>query len=269
MKKLRNIIVAICLMLCTVVLASCGGGQLKTEAGVSKKGLKAATKEDYTTFAEGKEFKADGFNSYRVTVTEESEDEKVYQNAIVTTNDKGELTGIAMKYVITEGKNKTTMEIYYTDETMYFHFDNGTDEIKYKIPATNLEETGLDELLSDVVNTVDDEFSFLDLLTIFETAVNSETEGLVIEKAGKGDNVRFHVGASAKGESEDIYVEFKGEQLVGFEMKMVYDGGTMNGAYETFSGSIKFPSFKKYTDPDLKKLGTLLAGLMGGADATE
>lgn len=274
MKKLRNIIVAICLMLCTVVLASCGGGQLSTEAGVSKKGLKAATKEDYTTFAEGKEFKADGFTSYRVTVTEESKEGKVYQNAIVTTNDKGELDGIAMKYVITEGENKITMEIYYTDGTMYLHFDNGTDEIKYKLPADKIEEAGLGELFSDVIN---DDFSMF--LSQFESYIGSEEEGLVIEKAGKGDNVRFHVGlteeipaeeeeeVSAGELSTDVYVEFKGEQLVGFEMKMVYDGNTLIGAYETFSGKIKFPSFKKYTDPDLTKLATLLAGLMG--DVTE
>lgn len=263
MKKLRNIIVAICLMLCTVVLASCGGGQLKTEAGVSKKGLKAATKEDYTTFAEGKEFKTDGFTSYRVTVTEESEDGKVYQNAIVTTNDKGELTGIAMKYVITEDKNKTTMEIYYTDDTMYFHFDNGTDEIKYKIPG-KLEENELADLVSNVTS---DDFSML--LSMFESYIGSEADGLVVEKAGKGDNVRFHVGLIEEGASTDVYVEFNGEQLVGFEMKMVDDGVTTNGAYETFSGSIKFPSFKKYTDPDLTKLATLLADLMGSEDANE
>lgn len=258
MKKLRNILVAICLMLCTVVLASCGGGQLKTEAGISKKGLATATKEDYTTFAEGKTFKADGFTSYRVTSLEKSKDSEEYFNAIVTTNEKGELTGIAMKANLTESEKKTAMEIYYTEATIYLHFDNGTDEINYKIPTPDLDTSLLSEIIEGV--EVNGTF-FLDGLETFVGLMDEA--GVKIEKAGKGDKVRFHVGISAEGErpAMDAYVEFNGEQLVGIEQQYVSGDITAMSAYETFKGDIKFPSFKKYTDPDLTKLGTLLEGL--------
>lgn len=259
MKKLRNILVAICLMLCTVVLASCGGGQLKTEAGVSKKGFATATKEDYTAFAEGKTFKADGFTSYRVTQTSESEGRKTYQNAIVTMNDKGELTGIAMKADFTESEKKTAMEFYYTEATIYFHLDNGTDEINYKIPTPDLDKSMLSGGLIESVE-VDGAF-LLDSIETFASFMDKA--GVKIEKAGKGDKVRFHVGIPAESSQPamDLYVEFNGEQLVGAELLQVSGDNTMMAAYETFKGDIKFPSFKKYTDPDLEKLATLLEGL--------
>ena len=272
MKKFRNAMVAICLMICAFALTACGGGQLSTEAGVSKKGFVAASKSDYTEFQTATTPDVSEIKSMKATtVIKLTAGKTVIRElaitAIVSVTETGNVDGIALKLGSNTADKKVTIEAYYNEGYSYFKVVNGKETKKYKVATTDVSSSEFVELL----NTVDLEQLVNDFLTALNSVEDVNTEGVTFEKAVKGDNRRFHVGINDTKEktTSDTYVEFQGNKLVGIESETTaeneYLGGLMYAkvAVNKFTGNIKFPSLKGYEEITADALNKIMKEFVG------
>lgn len=250
MKKLRNAMVAICLMICALALTACGGGQLSTEASVSKKGYVATTKEEYTAFSEqiaGED--STDMNAYKMTMKMKGSTEvaglktevDMLINTIVTVNAEGAVNGMATK--VSSGKLK--MELYLVDGYQYLYYKNDKEEYKYKvaIPAEELAETmtGASTIGDEILSMIGECMSNI---TVNEVL----TDKVSYKKAVKGDVTRFNVNLADEKATLDFYVENTNAKTTGAELDITTKEATMKLALTKFTGNIKYPSFKKYQD---------------------
>lgn len=260
MKKIRNIVVALCLVMCSVVLVACGGANsIDKEASVSKKGYVNATKSDYSTYmTDNPEATTAKFKSYKLTMKMEyAKGEKnlnLVSNVIVTIDDNNAITGLALKYNL--GDNMK-INMYYKEKYAYLHYKSESSEYKYKAKVNPSSSTALNSTSTEGTASGKDESIFdgynnftkyiQQILTKLEKIEDSSE--VKFEKATKGNNVRFHISATVVATTSDIYMEFTNNSLVGIEMiSTVNEISTSKIALVKFDGKIKYPSFKNYEE---------------------
>ena len=268
MKKLRNLVVVMCLMLCTVMLVACGGAeaQLKTEASVSKKGYVAATKDDLTTFqTTNPEVKTDSLKSLRFTMkvkkTVLGTTTETIMNYIITTDANNKVNGIALK--MTSG-DKISLTAYYKDGNQYLNLVNGENKLKYT-SAVNVNDETEGETNGGILDMSMVQKELKGTLDQFAALADQiGGEGVTFEKAVKGNNTRFHLGTTAKEMTTNTYFEFDEANLIGFEFSMTGETyGEMSMALCGFNGKIKYPSFKGYEKVDSTTIDKAMDGIIG------
>lgn len=247
MKKLRNLVVVMCLMLCTVMLVACGGNELNKEASVSKKGYVSSNKEEFTEFAaklSSTEENTD-LNAYKLTLKMDGKYEKagiaatanIFVNIIVTVDAENKINGMAMKFE----SGKLKMNVYYTDGYEYLYFKDENNEYKYKVAAdlSNVEiSEGGGHMYLSVIGSA--------LMSIEENEALGDK--ITYKKAVKGSETRFNVNYTLDKTSLDFYIQNTNDKTTGAEMNMKNDNLDIKLALTKFTGKIDYPSFKKYSD---------------------
>lgn len=260
MKKFRNLVTIMCLMLCTIVLVSCGGDpvnpqdQLEVEASVSKTGYVTATKTDLDTFnTENPNVTVDQLKSFRYTekykgtisgFTMESA-----MNCIVTVDENNNIEGVALEIYY----GGVIAIAYYKDGNQYVSIFRGGKISRYTsaIDLTlDVNYYSVAKAVSWVKSVIDDiPKSFASLEDLVGDADTT------FEKAVEDEDTKFHIETTMDGGATcDAYFELNGANIIGFEVFSYSGNEKRTSAMCAFDGKIEYPSFEGYESVDIKTI---------------
>lgn len=244
MKRLRNLMLALIMVPCVLLLTACGGSDPFAEtASVNTEGnytttTKAELNEYLGTTAGYVENEKTVMDGYRITITGEEEGVSLEANGVFLFGETFADTQIALKSVSTYEGQEGGAYIYIVDGVMYMSMEAPGTSVKYKMPLEGDDFENVNEtFMGDTPNVAQ----------LIEGIV--ENDDITVRVAVEGSTKKYEITALNEFEEEVItYLVFENDVLQGVSVEMEIEGINALVAIQPYSGSIDFPSFSDYAE---------------------